>query len=365
MARPPHSLPPAFEYALALALVGAVALVGYLVEPFVAQTDQVMLFLLIVIALAFRVRRGPAVVATLASVAAFDYLFVEPRYTFAIANTRYLLTFAVMTVIGLVLVSLVATLREQERLAVEREVTVQGEQLRAALLASVSHDLRTPLGAILGAVTTLEEEPTLEPSVRKGLLASIHEQAEHLNRLLRNLLEMTRLEGGAVVLRRELAAIEEPIGTVLASLARRIGERKIEVDLDASAGPVFASFDPIAVELALTNLIENALRYGNDPIEVRVAREGDQVALRVLDRGPGLDDTTLEHAFDKFQRGLLGRRKGGSISGGAGLGLAIVRSLVEAGGGRVWARNRDDDPGAEFGFTLPRADPPPPLEEPG
>ncbi|MFV8750038.1 DUF4118 domain-containing protein [Nannocystaceae bacterium ST9] len=355
--RTPARVPLVLEFVLALVVVAAVSLVALLLEPFLAQTDHVMLYLLGVIAVAFRARRGPALLAAVASVAAFDFLFVEPRFTFAISDTRYLLTFAVMATIGVVVVSLVAEVRKQERVAFEREVAVQGERLRSALLASVSHDLRTPLGAILGAVTTLEQDrEKLDPGVQTSLLASIHDQTEHLNRLLRNLLEMTRLEGGAVVLARELAAIEEPIGTVLASLTHRIGDRRIEVELDAVEGPLFATFDPIAVELVLSNLIENALRYGGDPIEIRAAREGDAIAVRVLDRGPGLDEHTLAHAFEKFQRGLVGERKGGPGSGGAGLGLAIVRSLVEASGGRVWARNRDDGRGAEFGFTLPRAE---------
>jgi two-component system sensor histidine kinase KdpD len=349
-------LPLVLEYSLALAVVAVVSVVAYLLEPFFAQTDQVMLYLLGTIAVAFRARRGPALASSVASVAAFDFLFVEPHFTFAFSDTQYLMTFAVMAAIGVLVVSLVAEVRKQERMAFEREVAVQGERLRSALLASVSHDLRTPLGAILGAVTTLEQDrKQLEPSVQTSLLASIHDQAEHLNRLLRNLLEMTRLDGGAVVLERELGAIEEPIGTVLASLAHRIGDRRIDVELDAVDGPVFALFDPIAVELVLSNLIENALRYGGDPIEIRAAREGEMIAVRVLDHGPGLDEHTLTHAFEKFQRGLVGERKGGPGSGGAGLGLAIVRSLVEASGGRVWARNRDDGPGAEFGFTLPPA----------
>lgn len=360
-------VPLALEYALALAVVAGISVVAYLLEPFFAQTDQVMLYLLGVIAVAFRARRGPALAAAVVSVSAFDFLFVEPRLTLAISDTQYLMTFAVMATIGVVVVSLVTEVRKQERVAFEHEVAVQGERLRSALLASVSHDLRTPLGAILGAVTTLEQDrQRLEPGVQTSLLASIHEQAEHLNRLLRNLLEMTRLEGGAVTLARELAAIEEPVGTALASLAHRIGERRIDVELDADDGPLFAIFDPIAVELVLSNLIENALRYGGDPIEVRATREGEMIAVRVLDRGPGLDEHTLAHAFEKFssrpvpavqfQRGLVGKRKGGPGSGGAGLGLAIVRSLVEASGGRVWARNRDDGQGAEFGFTLPRAE---------
>jgi two-component system sensor histidine kinase KdpD len=350
-------VPLVLEYTLALAVVAGISVVAYLLEPFFAQTDQVMLYLLGVIAVAFRARRGPALAAAVMSVAAFDFLFVEPRFTLAISDTQYLMTFAVMATIGVVVVSLVAEVRKQERVAFEREIAVQGERLRSALLASVSHDLRTPLGAILGAVTTLEQDrQQLEPGVQTSLLASIHEQAEHLNRLLRNLLEMTRLEGGAVTLARELAAIEEPVGTVLASLAHRIGERRIDVELDADDGPLFALFDPIAVELVLSNLIENALRYGGDPIEVRATREGEMIAVRVLDRGPGLDEHTLAHAFEKFQRGLVGERKGGPGSGGAGLGLAIVRSLVEASGGRVWARNREDGRGAELGFTLPRAE---------
>jgi two-component system sensor histidine kinase KdpD len=350
-------LSPTLEYTLVIVLVAVISLVSYLLEPFFAPTDQVMLYLLGVIAVAFRVGRGAALVAVIASVAAFDFLFVEPRFGLGFTDTRYLMTFAVMATVGVIVVSLVAEVRKQERVAFEHEVAVQGERLRSALLASVSHDLRTPLGAILGAVTTLEQErEQLEADVQTSLLASIHDQAEHLNRLLRNLLEMTRLEGGAVTLARELAAIEEPVGTVLASLAHRIGERRIDVELDAVEGPLFALFDPIAVELVLSNLIENALRYGGDPIEIRATVEGEMIAVRVLDRGPGLDEHTLAHAFEKFQRGLVGQARARPGSGGAGLGLAIVRSLVEASGGRVWARNRDDGRGAEFGFTLPHAE---------
>jgi two-component system sensor histidine kinase KdpD len=357
-------IPIALEYVLALALVAAISGVAFLFESYFAQTDQVMLYLIGMIAVAFRASRGPAILTSIASVAAFAFLFVDPRRSLAISDTRYLLTFAVMSTIGVVVLSLVAEVRKQERAALEGEIAVQGERLRSALLASVSHDLRTPLGAIIGAVTTLEQDRKLEPAVQTSLLASIHDQAEHLNRLLRNLLEMTRLEGGAVVLKHELAAIEEPVGTVLASLAHRIGERRIEVELDAADGPLFAFFDPIAIELVLSNLIENALSYGGDPIEIRASREHDTIAVRVLDRGPGLDEHTLAHAFEKFQRALVGPQARGRGSGGAGLGLAIVRSLVEAGGGRVWARNREDGRGAEFGFTLPRAEPPALLEEP-
>lgn len=357
------------EYVLALTAVmlasGVVALLSNIVTP----TDQVMIYLLGVIVVAFRVRLGPALAAALASVAAFDFFFVPPRFTFHVGEDPYLLTFAVMAVVGMVVSSLGTKVRAQALQAERRErktarllelttsldearreaeLAAEREQLRASLLASVSHDLRTPLGTIIGAVTTLEDRGhALDPVARESLLAAIHEQAEHLSYLLRNLLEMTRLEGHAVRLAHELGAIEEPIGSALAALRDRIGDRQIAVRTPNE--PLFAAFDPVAVELVLSNLVENALRHGADPIEIDVRSENEaEIAVRVRDRGPGLAPGEEAQVFDKFYRGVQAR------AGGAGLGLAIVRILIEASGGRVWARARDDGAGAEFGFTLPR-----------
>jgi len=370
---PPSRRARVLEYALALTTVtlasGAVALLS----PFVTATDQVMIYLLGVIMVAFRVRLGPALVAALTSVAAFGFLFVPPRFTFDVSEHRYLLTFAVMAVVGSVVSSLGTKVRAQALQAEQRErrtarlyqlatsldqarreaeLAAEREQLRASLLASVSHDLRTPLGTIVGAVTTLEDRgDALDQEARDSLLAAIHEQAEHLSKLLRNLLEMTRLEGGAVRLSRELGAIEEPIGAALAALRHRIGDRQISVR--GPSEPLFTVFDPVAIELALSNLIENALRHGADPIEIEIGSDDEhEIAVRVRDRGPGLAPGEQAQVFDKFFRGSTAR------AGGAGLGLAIVRILIEASGGRVWARGRDDSPGAEFGFTLPRVAPP-------
>ena len=356
------------EHMLALTMVTLASGVVALLSNIVTTTDQVMIYLLGVIVVAFRVRLGPALVAALASVAAFDFFFVPPRFTFDVGEDRYLLTFAVMTVVGLVISSLGTKIRAQALQAEQRErktarllelttsldkarraaeLTAEREQLRASLLASVSHDLRTPLGTIIGAVTTLEDRGhALDDEARASLLAAIHEQAEHLSKLLRNLLEMTRLEGG-VRLARELGAVEEPIGSALAALRHRIGDRSITVHVPDE--PLFTVFDPVAVELVMSNLIENALRHGADPIEIVVGVESDdEIAVRVRDRGPGLAPEEQAQVFEKFFRGARAR------TGGAGLGLAIVRILIEASGGRVWARARDDGAGAEFGFTLPR-----------
>jgi two-component system, OmpR family, sensor histidine kinase KdpD len=359
----------ALEYALAVTIVTLASGFVALFASAITATDQAMIYLLGVIVVAFRGRLGPALVAALGSVGAYDFLFVPPRFTFDVNESRYLLTFVVMAVVGSVVSSLGAKVRTQaleaewrerntarlhqlninlDQARREAELAADREQLRASLLASVSHDLRTPLATIIGAVTTLEHrQQALDAETRAGLLSVIHEQAEHLSRLLRNLLEMTRLEGDGLRLARELNAVEEPIGTVLATLHSRIGDRSITVRVPSE--PLFTVFDPVAVELVLSNLVENALRHGADPIEIEVSVHGDdEIHVCVRDRGPGLVSGDEQRVFEKFYRGP------GARAGGAGLGLAIVRILIEASEGRVWARSRTDGPGAEFGFTLPR-----------
>lgn len=355
-----------FEYGFALSVVALtcalVGVLGGLLE--LTPTDRVMIHLLGVVVVAYWARLGPSLLAALASVAAFDFFFVEPIHTFSVDEAHYRVTFVVMAGVGMSFSWLSARLREQVQLAQTREqqaaalaraqreaeLEAERERLRASLLASVSHDLRTPLGAILGAVTTLEEGgERIDPETQSQLLAAIHDQAELLARQLRNLLEMTRFEGGGLELQRELGTVEEPIGVVLGALQHRLGDR--EVDVQNPVEPLYARFDPVAVELVLSNLLENALRHGEGTIEIRVEAGGDrEVEIRVLDRGPGLPPGGPERLFEKFVRGSKA-----STGGGVGLGLAIVALLVRESGGRVWARTRSDGPGAEFGFSLPRS----------
>jgi two-component system sensor histidine kinase KdpD len=237
---------------------------------------------------------------------------------------------------------------ERAELAEETQKTrgeIEAEQLRSSLLSSVSHDLRTPLAVITGAASAfLESNPESGESTRRELVQTILEESERLNRLIRNLLDMTRLESGAVKVNKEWLSIEEIVGAVLTRAEPRLKGRDVRANLpDLPLAP----FDPVLIELALTNLLENALKYGADPIEISAAAGSNELVVEVSDRGPGIPTGEESRVFEKFHRALHAGE-----AGGVGLGLAICRSIVAAHRGRIWVRNRDGG-GAAFSFTLP------------
>jgi two-component system sensor histidine kinase KdpD len=234
---------------------------------------------------------------------------------------------------------------------------VEAEQLRSALLSSVSHDLRTPLAVITGAASTLlESTPQLAASARQDLTRSILEEAERLNRLIKNLLDMTRLESGAVQVKREWVSLEEVVGAALNRLEGRLAERELRVALPADL-PLLP-FDAVLIEQVLINLLENSLKYGADPIEISASAQSGGVMVEVADHGPGIPVGEEARVFDKFHRAA---REGSP--GGVGLGLAICRGIVAAHGGKIWVQNREQG-GAAFRFTLPLVGEPPRLPVP-
>jgi two-component system, OmpR family, sensor histidine kinase KdpD len=234
--------------------------------------------------------------------------------------------------------------------ASEAHVRVQAEQLRNSLLSSVSHDLRTPLAAIAGASSSLLERlPQLTEVAQKELLETIVDESHRLARLVDNLLDMTRLQSGAVTLNRQWHVLEEIIGSVRASLHRELERRPVHVQIPGDFPLLHV--DGLLLEQVLVNLLENATRYtpAGTQIEIAAEHQGDRVRIRVADNGPGLPPGSESRIFDKFFRGVAlspdARR-------GAGLGLAICRGIIEAHGGRITARNRPGG-GAEFVIVLP------------
>ena len=500
----PQRRPRRVGYLFAAVVVAATTLVSSLMAGRFDNLNLVMVYLLGVVLVATRYGRGPSILAAIASVAVFDFFWVPPHFTFAVSDTQYLVTFAVMLVVGVLVSTLAARVREVAHLALQREhrtqalyelsrelnrlrdprdvalagarhaarlfhcaaatlvpaagglealadsvppfateareqavaqwslehgrasgaetdtlpgaaalyepivgshgplgvlalelpaaarpltpdqrelvgalarqiaaplerarlaveaeqarVAAESERLRSTLLSSVSHDLRTPLAAITGAASALREEPPPAPVVAHELASTVLDEADRLNRLVGNLLDMTRLESGTLQPRRDWHSLEELVGSALARVEPYAAGRQLtaRVEPDLPLVPL----DAVLVEQALVNLLENAVRHGRPDgrIEVSVCRDARHAIVEVSDDGPGFPPEEAERIFDKFHRAA-----GGS---GAGLGLAIARAIVVAHGGAIRATLRQPR-GASFRFTLPLGEPPaaPPAEE--
>jgi len=495
--RPPESASRWQPYGQSALTVLVCTALSVIMNPWFERSNLIMVYLLGVMWVAVSLGRGPAVMASFLSVVAFDFFLVPPRFTFAVSDTQYLLTFGVMLLASILIGTLAARLQAQvqaarvgehradalaklsgelvalqdrdrilaallrhledvfesrgvvllpdargkldvaagdaallgpgahERgvaqwafdagqsagrgtstlpgsrclhlplrgssrelgvialeprdirslmapdsfrllrafgnhaaLALERSaladqaeharVQTETERLRSGLLSSVSHDLRTPLAVITGAASTLlEDEDRLDAVAQREMLRSIADEAGRLNRLVANLLAMTRLEAGALEVRRSWHSLEEVVGAALHRLEPMLGSRPVRVSLLPTL-PLVA-VDDVLLEQVVFNLVENAVKHAaaTSPIEIEARLRDHEVELSIADRGPGLAPGSEERVFEKFYRGDASRR-----SGGVGLGLAICRGIVEAHGGRLRAANRPDG-GAIFSFTLP------------
>ncbi|SCX72053.1 DUF4118 domain-containing protein [Variovorax sp. EL159] len=489
-------------YAWAAATSVALTLVCTPLASVLELSNIVMLFLLGVVGVAMRFGRGPSALAASLNVAAFDYFFVPPRLSFAVSDVQYVLTFAVMLGVGLLVGQLTAglrfaagvstsrerrarslfeltrelsaalessqvvtlggaavrghfgghalvlvtdaadqlvmptdppegfdpqvadwafrhgqpaglatatlaaqpwhyvplqapmrvrgvlalspaqprwllipeqaqqldTLARQIAIALERVhyvevaqqavVEMESERLRNALLGAISHDVRTPLTALIALAESLQ---TLPPAEHADAARAIVAQAHELHALVNNLLDMARLEsgiaGGAVNLRRDWQSVEEVVGSAIRAARTSLGNVVVQTALDPELPLV--EFDAVLIERVLVNLLENATKYGAPPIVVGARAEPGTLVLTVRDHGPGLPAALLGHEqklFDKFTRGEVE-----SATPGVGLGLAICRAVVSAHGGEITAANARDG-GAEFTVTLPRREPPEPAE---
>jgi two-component system sensor histidine kinase KdpD len=488
------------HYAWAAAIVALTTALAGAIRLLYPVPDLSVLYMLAVMIAAARFGRGPSTLAAALSVAAYDFFFVPPYLTFAVADARYFLTFAMMFGVGFIVGALTSRLRRQEHEAVQREertsvlyalsrelgaadrperiaevvarhaadvfgataavlggdeagglrllatfppggllapseegvtrwsfehgriaglgtdtlpgssivcaplwvagapvgvvalqprdhaplrveqreflesfcrqaaialdrvrlaeearraaLRAESEQLRSSLLSTVSHDLRTPLASITGAATSLRDDLKLDETTRRELLQSICEETDRLERLVGNLLDMTRLEAGGLVLRREWVPVVEVIGSALTRLEGLLGDRPVLTDLPADLPLI--SVDPVVFEQLFVNLFENAAKYtpASSPIDVHARTEDGSVVMEVLDRGPGLPPGTLDRVFEKFYRGAHA-----GISG-AGLGLAICRGIAEAHGGTISADNRPGG-GARFRVAIPVVGSPP------
>ena len=487
------------RYGLAFAACAGTTVLTHLLVPYFDLANIVMVFLLSVVGVALWQGRGPAVLAAFVNVAAFDFFFVAPQGTLAVSDVQYLLTFAIMLVVGLVTGQLTAGLRFQARVATHREdrsrslfeaardlsttltneqavevaravigrefrarvaiyvldandrlqapetdiagstgldlgtaqwaldhnlpaglgtdtlagsawlylplkatmrsrgvlavrpesprllllpeqrqqletfaaltamalervhyvdvaqsatVQMESERLRNSLLSALSHDLRTPLAALVGMADMLASSQPALSGPQLSLATAINERARRMTDMVTNLLDMARIQSGEIRLRLEWQSMEEIIGSALKAAQSALGERRLAVQIEPDVPLV--ECDAVLIERVLVNLLENAGKYTqpSTPVEVLVRRAGEQLQVSVRDHGRGVPSGQEEIIFEKFTRG-----DAESATPGVGLGLAICRAIVQAHHGRIWVEPTSVQ-GATFTFKLPLGTPP-------
>jgi len=267
----------------------------------------------------------------------------DPKQIFQPEQQQLLDTFAAQIALALERVHYVDV-------AQDALISIEAERLRNSLLSAISHDLRTPLTAIVGLSSTLAAQNQLSESTRQELISGINEEARHMNSLIINLLDMAKLQSGKVLLNRQWQPIDEVIGSALRLSSQVTAKNHIELEIQPHLPLI--SFDSVLLERVLCNLIENAVKYGRDHIVIKANMTNNDLIVSVIDNGQGFPVGMEEKIFDKFTRG-----EKESATHGVGLGLAICKAIIEAHQGRIWATNLPPQ-GAKISFSLPIGNPP-------
>jgi K+-sensing histidine kinase KdpD len=333
-------------WALAFLTLTAATLALFAVRDHLGEAHVALVFLLVVLGASAAGGRILGIATALVAFLAFDWFFLPPYNTLLLRNPFDWLVLFVFLVTSVVAAQLLYRARS-ERAAVERaEALREADKLKDALLASLSHDLRTPLTTIKALAHELQplgDERTF----------IIEEQADRLNRLVTDLLEVARLEGGALPLDIQVNAADDLLGAVAQQVSGRQDQDRLKVSLDDPSTLSFGRFDFVHSLRILGNLVDNAFKYSpaGTPIEVTGGIEADKLIFRVSDRGGGIAAADRDGVFTPFYRSPV-RASGQN----AGLGLSIARRLAEAQGGTLTYTDRDGG-GAVFELRLPAANP--------
>jgi K+-sensing histidine kinase KdpD len=336
--------------------VAAVALATgavYALRPVAPVLSLGVLYLFAVLPVAAVWGLAYAIPVSLLSMLTFNFLFLPPTHTFRLADSENWVALAVYLVTAVSVSELAARARrraaEAERLAraaQEAEELRRSDTAKTTVLRSVSHDLRSPITAILTAGDVLESSgESLSPAEREELHEAIRLQALRLNRVVSNMLDLSKLEAGAAQPAPELWTVDGLIARALEAIGPE--NARIVTELPKESPPV--RVDPTQLEHALVNLLENALKFSSpaDPVELYAETNGNDVVVRISDHGPGIPAAERERVFEPFARG--GAR---DVGPGSGLGLAIARGFVQVNGGRLWI-DEERDAGTSFVLALP------------
>jgi two-component system sensor histidine kinase KdpD len=325
----------------------ACTLVALGLEDDVEVVNLALVYLLGIVAVSLRCSRSAMIVCAAFSVAALGFFFVPPRRTVMVDDPQYLLTFALMLAIAFLISRLKDDLRTRAEQQAELSIKAETERLRSTLLASISHDLRTPLARLTGASSLLiEGHDSMDAARRYALATSVVDQTRRLSEHVDKILEMTRLESGSIELHRDWNALSEIAEAALASIEYKLAEHRLVIDLPADLPLV--RVDPALVAQVIANLLENAARHtpAGTLIRLRAQVENGELLTCVDDFGAELAAADFERVFEKFHR-----RAEEQASAGPGLGLSICRAIVTLHGGRIWAEQIAGG-GASFRFAL-------------
>ena len=284
-------------------------------------------------------------IASLLGVVCVNFVFTYPYWAVNFTLSGYPLTFLTFLVVSIMTGTLTAQAKQRERLRAENEK----EKMRANLLRSVSHDIRTPLTAILGATSAVLENPEMSPEDRSILLEDVRDDAQWLIRVVENLLSITRIGSDQASITKSSEAAEEVLGEAARKFRRRFPQ--VSVSVTAPESLLMVPMDPILIAQVLSNLLENAVLHGGTTtaISLSVQKEGDFARFSVRDNGRGIPESALPTLFDGTMKHSETPTSDGKRN--MGLGLSVCLAIVRAHGGAMEARNLET--GAEFSFRLP------------
>lgn len=328
--------------------MAAIGIAAYALTRFVPLPHVSVLFVAAVAASAALWGLGPSLFAAVLSVVCGSFFFYSPIHSFHVTDPQDIADLAMFAVVAVLTSRLAEGVRRHARAVADARLKAQGEALREALLNSVSHDLQTPVAAILGSASVLEGmDERAAPQARRELTAAIRAEAERLAVHIRNVLELSRIRAGQVALRLELVELPDIVNSALRRAETALAGRALEVGLPP--GLPMLRLDPFLLEHALANVLDNAAKFSAEGSAVRIAArlEGAEVVLEVSDAGRGMRAEELERAFEAFYRGSP------RTAGGSGLGLAICRAFVEANGGTVEVLSAGQARGTRVTFRLP------------
>jgi len=328
------------QYLLANLFVIAATLINYVIEPFMGYWGLGLIYLLALVVQSLFTSRGPIFLSAILGTCLWNFLFIPPKYTFRIHSPDDILLVVVYFVVAMVTGTLSATISKSK-------VLEESERLHKLLLSSLSHELRTPIAAIKGAVSNLQVESLIaNQTLRTQVISEIQVANERLNRLIENLLDMSRLESGYLKPRLEWCDVADLISTTIRQFKDKSHLTKITVNIDADLPLV--NIDFVLMEQVLSNLLHNAVSHSPESSQIRISCKKIEktIQISVSDNGPGIEQNILPHIFEKFVRAPK------AASGGIGLGLAIAKGFVEIQGGFIEVKNLPQT-GACFTVKLP------------